>query len=90
LDREIPFSIRSDVALFSGAPAANDHRGTLHQRSSGVAYGAGDRSGIGCLAVDRQSAESERGSPEQGVGRANRHVAPTTTTAGRQNESGLL
>jgi hypothetical protein len=86
LGRKIPLGIRSEIALFSGALAVDDHYSTWYQRSTGVAHGAGDRSGIGCLAVDRQKAEREHRDPEQSAGRVQRHVPPTITTAGRKDE----
>src|SRR5260370_16769966 len=74
LGREIPLSIRSEIAFFSCALAVNDHCGTWYQRSAGVAHGASDRSGVGCLAVHRQSAEREHRGAEQGAGRVDRDV----------------
>src|SRR5207237_6821632 len=85
---EIPLSIGGEIALFSCAQAVDDHRSTWYQRTTGVAHRAGDRSGIGCLAVHRQSAERKYGGPKQGAGRVHRGVPhqllpPTVPKAGR-------
>src|SRR3984893_16393328 len=74
LGRESPLGIRSEIAFFSCALAVNDHCGKWYQRSAGVAHGASDRSGVGCLGVDRRSAEREHGGAEQGAGRVDRDV----------------
>ena len=41
--------------------------GLIAKDSTGIAHGADDRFGIGCLAVYRQSAEREYGGPEEGA-----------------------
>ena len=95
LDRKIPLPVRREIALFSGALAADVHCSTWYQCSTGVAHGASDRSGIGCLAVHRQSAEREHNGPEQSAGRVQRHVLPhlvppSITAAGWKDESGSM
>src|SRR5438874_12974509 len=86
LGPEIPFRIRREIAPFSSALATDHHCSMWYQRSTRVAHSARDRSSVGCLAEQRQSAESEYRRPEQSLGSAQRHVprhhVPTTTTAG--------
>jgi hypothetical protein len=71
-DQEIPLGIRSKIALFTCGLAVDDQCRTGYQRSTGVAHGASDRSGIGRLAVRRQSAEREHKGQEQGAERVHR------------------
>ena len=68
-DREISLGIRSDMALFACGVTSDDHCCICYRGSTGVAHAASDGTGVGCLAIHRQSAEREHGGPEQGAER---------------------
>ena len=55
-DGEISLRIGSEVALFPVAAAIDNHHRTRDRRPTGVAHAAGDRTGVGGLAIDRQRA----------------------------------
>jgi hypothetical protein len=64
-----PLGICNKITLLLCGLTRDDYCRTRDQRSTGVAHGASDGSGIGRLAVHRQSAEREYRDAEQSAGR---------------------
>ena len=87
MDRKIPLSICSEIALPFCGLVVDDHCSTWYERSAGVAHGASESHR--CWLSGRASAEREYGDLEQGAGRVNRDVPhhlvpPIITKAGRR------
>jgi hypothetical protein len=58
-------SVRGDISLFCCSLTVDDHCGTWYEGTTGVAHAAGNRAGVGCLAIDRQGVQGNCENSEQ-------------------------